>query len=146
MGLNIMAYWLFQGNPKYYRILDAIRDLEEMPWLVTRYAKEIAVGDGVLVWMSGSDAGIYAIAEITATPQVFKKIPDTDYWINAKDLKKDKPRAQLVFRRKLLGQPLRRSELKEDQILRNLLVIKAPNSTNFKVTPEQWERIVQLKG
>ena len=21
-----MAYWLFQGNPKYYRILDGIRD------------------------------------------------------------------------------------------------------------------------
>jgi hypothetical protein len=35
-----MAYWLFQGNPKYYRILDGIRDFTQMPWFVTRYAKE----------------------------------------------------------------------------------------------------------
>jgi len=28
-----MAYWLFQGNPKYYRILDGIRGFTQMPWL-----------------------------------------------------------------------------------------------------------------
>ncbi|MEH2027048.1 hypothetical protein [Nostoc sp.] len=33
-----MAYWLFQGNFKYYRIIDGIRDFEQMPWLATRYA------------------------------------------------------------------------------------------------------------
>jgi len=26
-----MTYWLFQGNPKYYRIIDGIRDFEQMP-------------------------------------------------------------------------------------------------------------------
>lgn len=52
-----MSYWLFQGNPKYYRILEAIRDLEQIPWLVTRYAKDIAVGDGVLVWVCGEKRG-----------------------------------------------------------------------------------------
>ena len=46
-----MAYWLFQGNPKYYRILDSIRDFTQMPWLVTWYAKEMQPGDGALVWI-----------------------------------------------------------------------------------------------
>jgi len=32
-----MTYWLFQGNPKYYRIIDGIRDFEQMPRLTTRY-------------------------------------------------------------------------------------------------------------
>jgi predicted RNA-binding protein with PUA-like domain len=141
-----MAYWLFQGNPKYYRILDAIEALQEMPWLVTRYAKQIAVGDGVLVWMAGAEAGIYAIAEITQPPQVFTEIPDLEYWLQKKNTKPDKPRVQLRFIRKLLGQPLRRHELKNDLILKHLTVIRAPNSTNFKVTPEQWQRVYQLKG
>lgn len=141
-----MAYWLFQGNPNYYRILEAIEALEEMPWLVTRYAKEIAVGDGVLVWMAGSDAGIYAIAEIVQPPQILSEIPDLGYWLQKKDTKADKPRAQLRFIRKLLGQPLRRNELKTDPILKDLTVIRAPNSTNFKVTSQQWERVHQLKG
>ncbi len=40
----------------------SIRDFEQMPWLVTRYGKDIAPNDGVLVWVSGKEAGIYAIA------------------------------------------------------------------------------------
>lgn len=141
-----MNHWLFQGNPKYYRIQEAIAAFETMPWLVTRYAKEMQVGDGVLVWIAGAEAGIYAIAEIIELPQVLETIPDAEYWTIPVSAKKDKPRAQLRFLRKLLGQPLRKHELKQDPILKDLLVIKAPNSTNFKVTPEQWERVYQLKG
>ncbi len=141
-----MQYWLFQGNPKYYRILDAIRALDAMPWLVTRYADKMQVGDGVLIWIAGADAGIYAIAEIIEAPKILDTIPDLEYWTTPVSAKKDKPRAQLRFLRKLLGQPLRKHELKQGRILKDLLVIKAPNSTNFKVTPEQWERIYQLKG
>jgi hypothetical protein len=43
-----VAHWLFQGNPKYYRIVDAIKDFEQMPWLVSRYAKDMAIGDWVV--------------------------------------------------------------------------------------------------
>ena len=140
-----MAYWLFQGNPKYYRLLDAIRDLEEMPWLVTRYAKEMAVGDGVLVWMAGKEAGIYAIAEITETPQILRELPDREYWLNTTRVQ-GKPQVKIRFLRKLIGQPLRRSELKQDLVLKNLSVIRAPSSTNFKVTAEEWEKVLYLKG
>jgi hypothetical protein len=51
-----MAYWLFQGDPKYYRILDGIRDFTQMPWLVTRYAKEMQPGDGGLMLGEGAIA------------------------------------------------------------------------------------------
>ena len=77
-----MNHWLFQGNPKYYRIKEAIQAFETMPWLVTRYAKEMQVGDGVLVWIAGADAGIYAISEIIELPQVLETIPDAEYWTN----------------------------------------------------------------
>jgi predicted RNA-binding protein with PUA-like domain len=141
-----MNYWLFQANPNYYRLLDAIKELQEMPWLVTRYAKEIAVGDGVLVWMSGENAGIYAIAEVIEPPQILKEIPDLDYWIDPNKFKKNRLHVKIRFIRKLIGQPLRRFELKYDRTLQNLLVIRAPNSTNFKVTLQEWERVYQLKG
>ncbi|AFZ34092.1 Uncharacterized protein family UPF0310 [Stanieria cyanosphaera PCC 7437] len=141
-----MNYWLFQANPNYYRLLDAIKELKEMPWLVTRYAKEIAVGDGVLVWMSGENAGVYAIAEVIEPPQILKEISDLDYWIDANKFKKNRLHVKIRLIRKLIGQPLRRFELKYDRTLQNLLVIRAPNSTNFKVTPQEWERVYQLKG
>jgi len=140
-----MPYWLFQGNLKYYRVLDAIKDLEEMPWPVTRYIKDVAVGDGVLVWVAGAEAGIYAIAEITEPPQILPELPDAHYWIDPSRAE-GKPQAKIRFVRKLLGQPLRKPELKEDQILKNLLVMRAPNSTNFKVTEQEWKRVYQIKG
>ena len=51
-----------------------------MPWLVTRYGKDITPGDGVLVWVSGKEAGIYAIAQVKESAQVLSKLPDQKYW------------------------------------------------------------------
>ncbi len=141
-----MNYWIFQGNPKYYRLLDAIRDLDEIFWLVTRHTKDIQVGDGVLLWMSGQDAGVYAVAEVIEPPRLLETIPEPDYWLEPNRFRKDKPHVKIRLIRKLLGQPLRRLELKHDRILRDLLVIRAPHSTNFRVTPQQWQYIYQLKG
>lgn len=143
-----MAYWLFQANPQYHRILEAIRDLSEIPWLVTRYRQYIQPGDGVLIWVAGERAGIYAIATVVSPPQIFlpDKIADLDYWTDLGKVRTTKPRTTLRFIRKLLGQPLRKSELRFDRTLRELEVIHNPSSTNFKITPAQWQRVHQLKG
>jgi predicted RNA-binding protein with PUA-like domain len=138
-----MAYWLFQGNPKYYRVLDGIRDFEKMPWLVTRYGKDIAPGDGVLVWVSGKEAGIYAIAKVTEPAQVITQLPDRKYWADASRAT-GKQQAIIEFTSKLLDKPLLKTDLLKDPILNNLLVIRAPNSTNFKITAEQWKRVQEL--
>ncbi len=138
-----MAYWLFQGNPKYYRVIDGIRDFEQMPWLVTRYAKDIASGDGVLIWVSGKEAGIYALAEVTEPAQVLSQLPDRKYWTNASRAV-DKAQAIIQFKQKLLDRPLLKTNLLLDPVLKNLLVIRAPNATNFKVTPEEWQRVREL--
>ncbi|MGB7443189.1 MAG: EVE domain-containing protein [Coleofasciculaceae cyanobacterium] len=125
-----MAYWLFQGNPKCYRIIDAIRDFEQMPWLVTRYAKEIAVGDGVLIWKAGQNTGISAIAEIIEPPQMLDTVPDIRYWID-KSCLGTRPQARIRFTTKLLEKPLLQEQLKHDFVLKDLIVIRVPNSTNY---------------
>jgi len=138
-----MAYWLFQGNPKYYRVLDAIRDCQQMPWLTTRYAKEVALGDRVLVWIAGPEAGIYALAEIAELPALRPDPPDRKYWLDPSRIG-SKPQAMLRFTEKLLERPLLRPALKHDPVLKDLLVLRAPNSTNFRVAPEQWQRVQTL--
>ena len=140
-----MAYWLFQGNPKYYRILDGIRDFTQMPWLVTRYAKDMQPGDGVLVWMAGPGAGVYAIAEMIEAPKPMKDLPDIGYWLDTSRLG-TKPFATLRFTDKLLERPLLRSDLKQDPVLKALTVLHQPNSTNFKVTAAEWQRVYELKS
>lgn len=143
-----MAYWLFQANPKYHRTLDAIRTFDEMPWLVTRYRDQIQVNDGVLIWIAGVNAGIYAIATIVHPPEILppEAIDDLDHWLEPIRIRTTKPRTTIRFIRKLIGQPLRKPDLRFDRTLRDLPVIKSPGSTNFKITPEQWQRVHQLKG
>lgn len=140
-----MTYWLFQGNPKYYRITEAIRDFEQMPWLVTRYAQLMAVGDGVLIWKAGEKAGIYAIAEIVELPKFLDKQPDLSYWIDKSRLG-SKPQTMIRFTHKLLETPLLRGNLKQDSVLQSLSVIRQPNATNYKITPEEWQRVEELKS
>ncbi len=138
-----MAYWLFQGNPKYYRVLDAIKELEAIPWLVTRYAKDIAAGDGVIIWLSGSQGGIYATAEVIEPAQFLTEIPDKKYWVDSTRAL-GKQQAIIKFTNKFVESPLLKNQLQEDSVLKNLLVLRAPNSTNFKVSSEEWEQVQKL--
>ncbi len=138
-----MAYWLFQGNPKYYRVLEAIKELEEIPWLVTRYAKDIAPSDGVIIWLSGSQGGIYATAEVIEPAQFLTEIPDKKYWVDSTRAL-GKQQAIIRFTNKFVESPLLKNQLQEDSVLKNLLVLRAPNSTNFKVSSEEWEQVQKL--
>lgn len=138
-----MAYWLFQGNPKYYRVLEAIKELEAIPWLVTRYANNIAPSDGVIIWLSGSQGGIYATAEVVEPAQFLTEIPDKKYWVDSTRAL-GKQQAIIRFTNKFLESPLLKNQLQEDSVLKNLLVLRAPNSTNFKVSLEEWEQVQKL--
>ncbi|UBF27635.1 EVE domain-containing protein [Kovacikia minuta CCNUW1] len=140
-----MAYWLFQANPKYSRILDGIGELEGMHWLVTRYAKEIAVDDGVLIWVAGAHAGIYAIAQVTHATRFVDKPPDLDYWILPMRAI-GRFYAPVRFTHKLLEQPILKALLRHDPVLRGLQVIRTPHSTNFRVLPQEWDRVQVLLG
>jgi len=138
-----MAYWLFQGNPKYYRVLEAINELKEIPWLVTRYAKDIAPSDDVIIWLSGSQGGIYATAEVIEPAQFLTEIPDKKYWVDSTRAL-GKQQAIIRFTNKFVESPLLKNQLQEDSVLKNLLVLRAPNSTNFKVSSEEWEQVQKL--
>ena len=111
--------------------------------MVTRYGKDIVPGDGVLVWVCGKEAGIYAIAKVTEPAQVITKLPDRKYWADASRAT-GKQQAIIQFTNKRLDKPLLKTDLVKDPILNNLLVIRAPNSTNFKITLEQWQRVQEL--
>jgi len=140
-----MAYWIFQSNPKLYRVLEAIRDFERLPWLASQRPDQIFPGDGVLMWLSGQDAGIYAIAEVLEKPRQWKELPSIGYWIDPSQFA-ERPYCLIRFTTKMLHKPLLRSVLREDPILSELSILKMAQGTNFPVTPEQWRRVFEIKG
>ncbi|MCG9886085.1 MAG: EVE domain-containing protein [Cyanobacteria bacterium] len=139
-----MAYWLFQGNPKYYRLDDAIADFTEMYWPMRRYGQFVAPGDGVLIWRAGAAAGVVAIAEILTAAATRSEELDRAYWLDRTKVKAETPKVRIRFTRKLGDRPLLKTICKGDPLLKDLPVIRQPNNTNYKLSPEQWQRVFEL--
>ncbi len=137
-----MSYWLFQGNPNYYRLLEGIREHERLSWSVHRYGEQMIMGEGVLLWLSAPSPGIYAIAEIVKTPEVISDARSLEDKIRIGAIKQS--RVLLRITRKLLDKPLVQEELQKDLFLQNLTIIHQPQVRECRVRPEEWQRVHEL--
>lgn len=135
-------YWLFQANPKQFDLAEDLKQRkpgDSETWTVTRYAEWMAAGARVLLWQGGSNAGIYAVGTLTGEAQ---EQQGSNPYSSGESKRKW---CQVPFRYDaILSKPLLKSEIKDDEVLSELMVIKAPQATNFEVEEDQWERIVEL--
>lgn len=137
--------WLFQANPKYYRILEALQALERLTFLTNRYKDAIAVGDVVLLWMSGKHAGIYAQARVAEGIDLRGSDgPDASFWADPSAAEDVKPRVVLAIERRFLGNPVLKTRIASVPGLRDLMILRQPNGTNFRVTPDEWAALQPL--
>lgn len=60
------AIWLVQCNPRLTDILASSRTALPDAWCVKRHTSEIRRGDRIVLWLSGADAGAYALGEAIA--------------------------------------------------------------------------------
>lgn len=135
--------WLFQANPKLYHIEESLGVEKEELWNLNQHAKEVGIGDRVLVWVSGKDAGIYAIGTIVSEPVLRPdSIVGMGYWVQAENGRRSKARVRVRYDRVFLDHPLRKVYIVCDPALAQLQVMKAPRGTNFAVTNEEWQALV----
>jgi hypothetical protein len=136
--------WIFQANPNRYRIEDSLQLEKQEFWNLNQHAKDIHSGDRVLVWISGSSAGIYALATVLSEPTLR---PDSakglTYWRSRQDGQRPKPRVIVRYDKILLENPLLRVFLKCDPALWGLSILSQPRGTNFTVTEDEWNALIQ---
>ena len=148
-----MQTWIFQGNPDQFD-LDAYLATSptQLPWLVTRYAEQIAVGDRVFIWRTqGStkknDAGIVAEATVVAPPMPRSESADAvPFWrSNSEQAVEVRSRALLRLNRVAsTNEVLRREWLTGDAVLSDLPNLKMAAGTNYPVTQEHAARLYAL--
>ena len=139
--------WIFQANPQRYDILNSIADKElvEDVWEVSRYKDQIRAGHICLIWMSGKESGIYAVGDVTSDPEFMVDSPaSTKYWVYDADKSQARLRVKYKYRLKLVNNPIMRAELKSIPELQNMEIFRQPQGTNFRVTNEEWETILDL--
>ena len=137
--------WIFQSNPKFYRFLVALQNLDRMQFLTNRYKNRIKVGDIVLLWMSGNHAGIYAQARVVEGVAERKDDgDDASFWVDLNAAAAAKPRVVLSIERRFLANPVLRGTIVATEGLDKLLILRQPNGTNYPVESDEWERLRHL--
>jgi len=141
--------WIFQANPQRYDIMNALADNEvtsnEVHWEINQHKSEIFKGHTALIWLSGKEAGIYAIAEILTDPEVMaENRAEKKYWIDIADQVGERLRVKMKILRNLLQNPITKEAIKNITGLRGLSILKQPRGTNFPVRVEEWNLIMRI--
>lgn len=135
-------YWVFQGNPKMYDIVLALKDNALKTWLISAHKSDIKKGDKVILWVTGQYSGCYALG--TVVSEIYKAKGDEN------DQKYNKPgrenreidRVNLSFDYNLSDDPISQSEVKNNIILKDLKV--GYQGTNFTATKEQYDELKRI--
>lgn len=141
------SVWIFQGNPHRYDILNALSDKEignEIHWLVNQHKNKIAEGHIGLIWMSGKDAGIYAITRIETSPKLLEEnTEERKHWIDSSE-KKIALRVKMTIIKRLINKPILKKQILEVNELKDLSILRYFQGTNFPVSDNEWKIISKL--
>ncbi|MDZ7860952.1 MAG: endonuclease NucS [Candidatus Krumholzibacteriota bacterium] len=142
-----ISTWIFQGNPQRYDILNSLSDNEignNIHWSVNQHKRKIKKNHIGLIWMSGKDAGIYALTRIETDPALRKDHPaERKYWLNDSE-KEEAVRVEMTILKRLLNKPILKKDLLKINELNNLSILRHYQGTNFPVKDTEWKIISQL--
>lgn len=145
--LHDSSVWIFQGNPNRYDILNALTDADignEIHWQVNQNKNKIKQGHLGLIWMSGKDAGIYALTRIECDPTLLEEYEnERKYWLNSRE-KKVALRVKMTVIKRLINNPLLKDQLKKIKELESLSIFRYSQGTNFPVSNIEWKEISKL--
>ncbi len=97
------------------------------------------------MWLSGKEAGIYAITEIVTYPKMMAEPePERKYWTDEIDKEGERLRVKMKILKNLLHAPLTKETIIKENGLSNMSIFRQPQGTNFRVTPEEWIKIKEL--
>lgn len=133
--------WMFQANPNKYDIFQTLKSGEEL-WNLRQHAKDVHVGDRVLIWVCGDDAGIYAVGRVISPAVTMPDSPEgIKHWSNPAEGKRPTPRVLVRYERLLLERPLRKAYLQSDPNLWSMKILCFPQGTNFAVSAAEWQAL-----
>ncbi len=120
-------HWLFQGNPERYDLKDRLKPGQTESWTVTRYASRIKPSDIVWFWRAHERA-LYGWGEVLDPPAP----------ADASGL-----RVPVVYTERF-DSPIGYEAIRENSGLSNLMVLRAPQGTNFRVAEDEAVALVEL--
>lgn len=129
--------WIFQGNPKYYDVIQAVTDLNLITWNTKQYQNQIKMGDRAYIWMSGSEGGVVASGIIRCDPEIRENDNSDPYAISEKFSTGKSLVVDIEITHKIMDAIISRADFLSDERLKKVSIITFANATNYKLTAEQ---------
>ena len=137
-------YWIFQANPKIWKIEDALKNNEVGTWSVAAHKEKMGTGDKFILYITGNNSGIYATGEVSSN--VYEDY-DTDdvaeYSLNSGE-NSVLSRVDIKIENNWVDNHLEKDELKKNPKLNKLKI--GINGTNFSATKEEYEEILKMRN
>jgi predicted Mrr-cat superfamily restriction endonuclease len=137
-----LNYWVFQGNPKIYNVIEALNDNMLTTWSIKAHDKKIKVGDKIILWVTGKDQGCYALGEVTS--EVYEGLDEEDQikYYTEQSKNEISKRVKIKITKNLSNSPLTKDEIENISELNELKV--GNQGTNFSATEEEYEILLEL--
>jgi hypothetical protein len=126
-----MNYWIFQSVVEQQDLTQRLDEGKEDTRLASRYRQLMSVGDLVFFWLGGSDdiRGIYGWGKLLSEPE----------------FNKDRQEYRVRVRYdKRLANHLQVGQIRAVNELKNLLILRAPQATNFLLSRDDAHLIANL--
>jgi len=137
-------YWIFQGNPNVYNITNALKAGHLKSWKVAAHKDKINVGDKVIIWQTGENAGCYALATVSSEVENLKEEEFETLHYIGKGLSVNGLRVKLKITHYMADDPIYWNDIKDNPVFSNF---KAGNQgTNFSATKDQFETLSSFKN
>jgi 5-methylcytosine-specific restriction protein B len=135
-------YWIFQGNPKIYNIKDSIKDNALKTWSIKAHKDKINMGDKVILWVTGSETGCYALCSVISGVRQAYDDPDEQKYYTDQSTNEIHDEVEISIDFNFAENPITKNEL---FLLPEFENFKGGNQgTNFTATKEQYEKIKHL--
>ena len=135
-------YWIFQGNQKIYNVTQALQDNILKSWSVKSHKESIQIGDKVILWVSGNNAGCYALAEIVS--EVYEAKDDDSEMIYYVDNRSNEisSRVSIKITHNLSSNPILKEQIQGIEAFNELKA--GSQGTNFKATKIEYDTFLKL--
>src|SRR5699024_5696254 len=133
------SYWIFQGNQNIYRIVDALNAGHLTSWKVNGHKDKIKIGDKVILWQTGSQAGCYALAEVISEVGLIKEgKSENEYYVSepTSDDSNQIESVRIKILKNLANSPILWQDVREDPRLSSFKA--GSQGTNFSATEEEY--------
>jgi hypothetical protein len=135
-------YWIFQGSPKIYDVVNSLKDGALKSWSVSAHKDKIKVGDKVILWITGDKAGCYALCKVTS--EIINREDDVieqKYYTDSSKLEKT-DRVKIEVEHNLWDNPILNEHIENLPNLKGLKV--GHQGTNFSATKDEYEALLKI--